>query len=53
VLRGRDGGPGHQDMHVTHGTISTIITVLAALILVAAIPAAVRETFETGSVYFF
>ena len=40
-------------MKVTRGTVSTIITILAALILVAAIPAAVRDTFETGRVYLF
>jgi hypothetical protein len=38
---------------VTRGTVSTIITILAALILVAAIPSAVRDTFETGRVYLF
>ena len=40
-------------MQVTRSTISSIVTVLAALILVAAIPSALRDSFETGSVYFF
>ena len=40
-------------MKITRNTISTIITVLAVTILVAAIPSAVRETFETGRVYLF
>jgi hypothetical protein len=34
-------------------TRSTIITGLAALVLVAAIPSAVRETFEKGRIYLF
>lgn len=33
--------------------ISIIITILAVLILLAAIPPAVRDTFETGRVYLF
>ena len=40
-------------MKVTRGTISTTVTVLAVLILVAAIPSAVIDTFETGRVYLF
>jgi hypothetical protein len=36
---------------VTRKTISTFITILAVLILVAAIPSAVREEFKTGRVY--
>lgn len=40
-------------MKVTRKTISTTITVLAVLILVAALPSAVRDTFETGRVYLF
>jgi len=34
-------------------TRSTIITGLAVLVLVAAIPSAVRETFERGRIYLF
>jgi hypothetical protein len=41
------------NMKVTRGTISTILTALAVLILAAAIPSAVRDTFETGRVYLF
>ena len=40
-------------MKVTRGTVSTIITILAVLILAAAIPSAIRDTFETGRVYLF
>jgi hypothetical protein len=40
-------------MKVTRRTISTIVTAAAVLILVAAIPSAVRDTFETGRVYLF
>ena len=40
-------------MKVTRRTISTIVTAAAVLILVAAIPSALRETFETGRVYLF
>jgi len=40
-------------MKVTRSTISTIVTALAVLILVAAIPSALRDTFETGRVYLF
>jgi hypothetical protein len=40
-------------MKLTRSTISTIVTALAVLILVAAIPSAVRDTFETGRVYLF
>lgn len=40
-------------MKVTRSTISTVITVVAVLILVAAIPSAVLDTFETGRVYLF
>jgi len=40
-------------MKVTRGTISTIVTAAAVLILVAAIPSALRDTFETGRVYLF
>jgi hypothetical protein len=40
-------------MKITRGSISTILTVLAVLILVAAIPSAVRDTLETGRVYLF
>jgi hypothetical protein len=37
----------------TRSTFSTTVTVLAVLVLVAAIPSAVRDTFETGRVYLF
>jgi len=40
-------------MKVTRRTISTIVTAAAVLILVAAIPSALRDTFETGRVYLF
>ena len=33
--------------------ISFIVTVLAVVILIAAIPSAVRDTFETGRIYLF
>lgn len=42
-----------MDMKVTRGTISTVVTALAVLILLAALPSAVRDTFETGRVYLF
>ncbi len=38
-------------MKVTHGTISTIVTSVAVLILVAALPSAIHDTIETGRVY--
>jgi len=40
-------------MKMTRRTISTIVTAAAVLILVAAIPSAVRDTIETGRVYLF
>ena len=40
-------------MKITRSNISTILTVLAVLILVAAIPSAVRDTLETGRLYLF
>jgi hypothetical protein len=40
-------------MKVTRSTISIVVTVVAVLILVAAIPSAVRDTVETGRVYLF
>jgi len=33
--------------------ISTILTIIAALVLLAALPSAVRDTFETGRIYLF
>lgn len=42
-----------MDMKVTRGTISAVVTALAVLILLAALPSAVRDTFETGRVYLF
>jgi hypothetical protein len=40
-------------MKITRNTFSAIVTALAVLVLVAAIPSAVRDTFETGRVYLF
>src|SRR5437763_8998348 len=40
-------------MKVTRSTISTIVTAVAVLVIVAAIPSAVRDTFESGRVYIF
>ena len=40
-------------MKVTRRSISNVITALAVLILIAAIPSALRDTFETGRVYLF
>src|SRR6266513_2236910 len=39
-----------SSMKVTRSTVGTVV---AVLIIVAAIPSAVRETFETGRVYLF
>jgi hypothetical protein len=40
-------------MKITRSNISSIMTALAVLILVAAIPSAVRDTLETGRLYLF
>lgn len=40
-------------MKVTRRTFSNLVTIVAVLILVAAIPSAVRDTLETGRVYLF
>jgi hypothetical protein len=40
-------------MKVTRSTFSTAVTIVAVLILAAAIPSAVRDTIETGRVYLF
>lgn len=40
-------------MKMTRRTLSRIMTAVAVLILVAAIPSAVRDTIETGRVYLF
>lgn len=40
-------------MKITRSNISSIVTVLAVLILVAAIPSAIRDTLETGRLYLF
>ncbi len=40
-------------MKISRNTVSTIVSALAVLILVAAIPSMVRDTFETGRVYLF
>jgi hypothetical protein len=42
-----------SEMKLPRSTISTVVTVLAVVILVAAIPSAVRDTLETGRVYLF
>jgi hypothetical protein len=42
-----------DSVKITRGTFSAVITGLAIVILVAAIPSAVRDTFETGRVYLF
>jgi hypothetical protein len=40
-------------MKLARSTFSTAVTVVAVLILVAAIPSALRDTIETGRVYLF
>jgi len=40
-------------MKVKRSTFSTVVTIVAVLILVAAVPSAVRDTIETGRVYLF
>ena len=40
-------------MRVTRKTISTIVTTAAVVMLIAALPSAIRDTFETGRVYLF
>jgi len=40
-------------MKVTRSTISTIITAVTVVMLIAALPSAIRDTFETGRVYLF
>jgi len=40
-------------MKLTRATLSTVLTIVAALIVVAAIPSAVRDTLDTGRVYLF
>lgn len=40
-------------MKCNRSTISTIVTAVAVLILFAALPSAIRDTFETGRVYLF
>jgi hypothetical protein len=40
-------------MKITHSTISTVVTGLALVVLIAALPSAIRDTFETGRVYLF
>jgi hypothetical protein len=40
-------------MKITRSNISIFVTVLAVLILVAAIPSALRDALETGRVYLF
>lgn len=48
--------PGMQEaegvaMKLKRRTISTIVTIIAMLILLAALPSAVMDTFETGRIY--
>ena len=40
-------------MKMTRGSLNTVVTIAAVLILLAALPSAVRDTFETGRVYLF
>jgi hypothetical protein len=40
-------------MNITRRTIDTTVTAVAVLILLAALPAAVNDTIETGRVYLF
>jgi hypothetical protein len=40
-------------MKVTRATLSAIVTAAAVVILVAAVPSAVRDTLDTGRVYLF
>jgi len=40
-------------VRVTRKTISTIVTTAAVVMLIAALPSAIRDTFETGRVYLF
>ena len=40
-------------MNVSRRSVSAIITALAVLVLAAALPSAVRDTFENGRVYLF
>jgi hypothetical protein len=40
-------------MKVARGAISSVLTATAVLILVSAIPSAVRDTIETGRIYLF
>ncbi|WP_149137800.1 hypothetical protein [Cupriavidus campinensis] len=40
-------------MNIERRKVSTVLTVIAVLILVAALPSAVRDTFETGRIYLF
>ena len=40
-------------MRVTRSTISTIVTAAVVVMLIAALPSAIRDTFETGRVYLF
>lgn len=42
-----------MEMKLTRATLSTVLTIVAALILLAAIPSAVRDTLDTGRVYLF
>lgn len=44
---------GCTNMKLPRVTLSTIVTVLAVIILLAALPSAVRDTFENGRVYLF
>lgn len=40
-------------MKFSRKTLSTVITVVAGLVLLAALPSAVVDTFETGRIYLF
>jgi hypothetical protein len=40
-------------MKLTRSTLNNIVTAMAVLVLLAALPSAVRETFESGRIYLF
>lgn len=40
-------------MKFSRSTLSTVVTVVAGLVLLAALPSAVVDTFETGRIYLF
>jgi len=42
-----------MNKRISRKAVSTIVSALAVLILVAAVPSMVRDSFETGRVYLF